>query len=90
MVSGPQIPDNLKPALDRLFKTDQEAVRLGLKYDPRHIEFQYGVWSVPVASGIAPANGYELSRAIHHVQEVAERQTNLPISFFLMTQFPQN
>lgn len=69
--------------LTGLLNSDPAAKQFGLCFDPQGIRSEYGVWTVPVASGVAGGSAYDLSRAISHIQEETERLTHLSINLFL-------
>lgn len=77
-------PEGLIDALDRVWHDHPNLVaQFGLEVIKPEIEQHYGVWSVPVASGVQHGSGYDLTRALNTLQEEVEKIANVPVTMLL-------
>ncbi len=82
--NGVPPPQKLLGALESVWKTNDELVkRFGLEVMRTGIEEYYGVWAVPVASGVQQGSSYDLTRALNSLQEQVENVAQVPVTILL-------
>jgi hypothetical protein len=74
---------NLMNALQDVWQKDPNVARFGLRYSPERVEFDYGAWIVPVASGTSTGSAYELAAALTKVQEAVEQKLQAEVTLYL-------
>lgn len=70
-------------ALRGIWSQDPDVIKFKLDFKEPSIQQEYGVWSVPVASGVSSGNAYELNQALEKIQRLTEEATHQSVIVLL-------